>query len=76
MRFYSVNDIEFNRFMNYANESEFIKEIDMKDVTTNKTYLKTLLKAQAARFKWGNEWYYRIMNQNDTGVSRAVASLN
>jgi len=76
MRFYSVNDIEFNRFMNYANDSEFIKEIDLKDVTTNKAYLKTLLKAQAARFKWGNEWYYRIMNQNDMGVNKAVASLN
>ncbi|MDT3403818.1 S41 family peptidase [Mucilaginibacter terrae] len=76
MRFYSVNDIEFNRFINYANNSEFIKEIDVRDVTANKAYVKTFMKAQAARFKWGNEWFYRIMNQNDAGVTKAVAALN
>jgi len=73
-KFYNVDDITFNNFIQYA--SGTVKEIDAHDVNLAKSYLKVLLKAQAARFKWGNEWYYRITNQNDAGVMKAVASVN
>jgi carboxyl-terminal processing protease len=73
-RYYTVDDITFNNFIQYA--SDTIKEIDSHDVSVAKNYLKVLLKAQAARFKWGNEWYYRITNQNDAGVMKAVAAVN
>ncbi|WP_345954401.1 S41 family peptidase [Mucilaginibacter sp. PAMB04168] len=73
-KYYTVNDIELNNFITYADAA--VKNIDPHQVATARNYLKLLLKAQAARFKWGNEWYYRIMNQTDAGVMKAVAALN
>jgi carboxyl-terminal processing protease len=74
LKFYNVTDDEFNRFMVYA--SGTLKQMDSHEISVAKDYMKTLLKAHAARFKWGNEWYYRIINQNDAVVLKAVAALN
>ncbi|MVN90417.1 S41 family peptidase [Mucilaginibacter aquatilis] len=76
LNFFSVNDVEFNRFVNYSSALGLIKDADMHELTVNKPYIKTLLKAQAARFKWGSEWFYRTLNQNDAGISKAIAALN
>jgi carboxyl-terminal processing protease len=74
MRFYNVSDDEVNRFTNYATNT--VKDLDTHELGTVKSTVKLLLKAQAARFKWGNEWYYKVLNQNDAGVLKAVAALN
>jgi carboxyl-terminal processing protease len=73
-RFYSVNDYELNSFISYA--TQVLGSLDARQVNTARNYLKLLIKAQTARFKWGNEWYYRIMNQNDADLVKAIAALN
>jgi carboxyl-terminal processing protease len=72
--YYNVSDADVNSFIMYA--SDTLKEMNPHEISIAKNYLKILLKAQAARFKWGNEWYYRILNQSDAGVMKAVAAVN
>ncbi len=74
VQFYNVSDLDLNNFLTYANG--MVGNIDSRDVAANKSFLKTMLKAQAARFKWGSEWYFRVMNQNDAGVQKAVEAIN
>jgi carboxyl-terminal processing protease len=73
-KFYNVSDDELNRFIQYS--SDALKDVNPHDLAIAKSYLKVILKAQAARFKWGNEWYYRVLNQGDAGVMKAVEALN
>ncbi|MBS7566550.1 S41 family peptidase [Mucilaginibacter sp. Bleaf8] len=70
---YAVSEDEFTRFIIYA--SGALREMDSHEIAQSKNYIKLLLKAHAARFKWGNEVYYRILNQSDTTVAKAVEAL-
>ncbi|CAM3723306.1 S41 family peptidase [Mucilaginibacter galii] len=71
---YTVSDDELTHFIIYA--SATLKQMDSHEISIAKDYVKTLIKAQAARFKWGNEWYYRVINQNDAAILKAVAAVN
>jgi len=71
---YTVSEDELTRFIIYA--SGTIKQMDSREIGAAKNYLKLLLKAQAARYKWGNKAYYRILNQNDAEVLKAVEAMN
>jgi carboxyl-terminal processing protease len=41
----------------------------------SKKPIKTLLKAYAARFKWGDEAYYQTVNNNDEAFKKAIAAI-
>lgn len=71
---YSVSDADLGNFMRYASHS--IKEIDPREVMIARDELKTVLKAYAARFKWGDNAYFRTINTNDPAIKKAVEAVN
>jgi len=71
---YAVNDAELNDFIIYA--SQTVKEMDSHDLLISKTYLKTLIKSFAARFKWGDEAYFKSLNANDAVLKKAIAAVH
>ncbi|HWZ02239.1 MAG TPA: S41 family peptidase, partial [Mucilaginibacter sp.] len=71
---YAVSDDEFNKFILYA--SKTIKEMDSKELLVSKGTIKTILKASAARFKWGDNAYFEVMNGDDAALKKAVESIN
>ena len=71
---YNVDDTEFDRFIVYA--SRTIREMDSHDLLISKPVIKSLLKASAARFKWGDDAYFEVMNDDDAAFNKAVAAVN
>ena len=71
---YTVSNDELNNFILYA--SQTIKETDPHELLISKETIKTLLKANAARYKWGSEAYFKIVNADDAALKKAVESLN
>jgi len=71
---YTVNDAEFGDFILYA--SQTIKEMDSHDILISKPYIKTILKSFAARFKWGDNAYFRSLNSTDEALKKAIAAIN
>lgn len=70
---YDVSDDVYGDFILYASQS--IKEMDPNDVFVSKNAIKTLLKAYAARFKWGDEAFFQAVNTNDPGLKKAIAAV-
>lgn len=70
---FHVTDAIFDDFILYA--SSTIKEMDSNDIMVSKKPIKTLLKAYAARFKWGDEAYYQTVNSYDEGFKKAIAAI-
>lgn len=70
---YTVTDAEIGNFILYA--SNTIKDIDAREVMLSKDNLKTILKAFAARFSWGDEEYYKNLNANDAVIKKAVEAI-
>ena len=70
VKHYSVNDDMYQDFILYA--SQTIKELDPNDIMVSKEPIKTLLKAYAARFKWGDNAYFQTVNDNDLAFRKAV----
>jgi carboxyl-terminal processing protease len=70
---YEVSDDEFNKFIVYA--SQTIKEMDSHELLISRQKIKTGLKALAARFKWGDNAYYEVINENDVALKKAVAAI-
>jgi carboxyl-terminal processing protease len=68
---YVVSDAMYDDFILYA--SSTIKEMDSDEVRISKQPIKTLLKAYAARFKWGDEAYFETINSDDATFKKAVA---
>jgi len=71
---YIVSDNEFNRFILYA--SKTIKEMVPAELTASRSTIKTILKASAARFKWGDNAYFEVMNSDDAMLKKAVEAVN
>lgn len=71
---YNVTDDQLNDFIVYC--SRTLKEMDSNDIRLSKPYLKTLVKAFAAHFKWGDNAYFRALNSDDETLKRAIAALN
>lgn len=71
---YTVNDSDVDKFVLYA--SNTIKEMDSQELLVSKPGIKTFLKAFAARFKWGDNAYFEVLNSDDATVKKAVASIN
>ena len=70
---YHVSDAEFNNFIIYASQS--IKEMDSDELRRSAAGIRLNLKAAAARFKWGDEAYYRTLNHNDPTLRKAIEAL-
>ena len=70
---YAISDQQLNDFIMYS--SQTIKEMDSREILISKPYLKTLLKSFAARFKWGDNAYYRALNCNDKTLETAIAAV-
>jgi len=71
---YSVSDDEYNRFIIYA--SATLKEMDSGDLLLSKEPIKTIIKASAARFKWGDDAYFEVLNSNDNTLKKAIEAMN
>jgi len=71
---YVVSDDEFNRFIIYA--SSTLKEMDSNDLLLSKEAIKSILKASAARFKWGDNAFFEVLNSNDPTLKQAIAAIN
>jgi carboxyl-terminal processing protease len=70
---YIITDADFGNFIQYA--SKTIKRMDPRELLASKENIKTVLKASAARFKWGDEAYFKTINANDVAVKKAVEAL-
>jgi carboxyl-terminal processing protease len=70
---FSVSDNDLDAFVLYA--SATLKEMDSRELLASKPGIKKLLKAYMGRFKWGDNAYYRIINQNDPALLKAVESV-
>ncbi len=70
---YTVSDNAYNDFIQYA--STTIKEIDSKEIALSKTEIKIIIKAAAARFKWGNDAYFETINSNDITLKKAIEAV-
>jgi carboxyl-terminal processing protease len=68
---YSINDAAFNAFIQYAAKS--LEQINPRELQLSANIIKTLLKANTARFKWGNNAYYRVLNEYDETFKKALA---
>ncbi|MBB5397093.1 S41 family peptidase [Mucilaginibacter sp. AK015] len=67
---YHITEEVLNNFIAYA--SQTVKHINPADLKLSKEFIKTLIKAHAARFKWGNNAYYRVLNTSDTTFKIAL----
>jgi len=70
---YNMSDAELNNFILYV--SKTIKEIDSRELAQSKSTIKTLVKANAARFKWGDNAYFEAINSDDITLVKAVEAV-
>jgi carboxyl-terminal processing protease len=70
---YVISDDDVDRFILYA--SQTIKEMDSHELLISKPVIKTMLKATAARFKWGANAYYEAINSDDNTLTKAVEAV-
>lgn len=71
---YNVSDAEFDNFILYS--SKTLKEMDSGELRSSRQTIKTLLKAFAARFKWGDNAYFEALNANDATLKKAVEAVS
>lgn len=67
---YAVSNDEVDKFILYA--SQTIKEMDSNEVKISREPIKTILKAQAARFKWGDNAYFKVINADDVAFKKGL----
>ncbi|GGH23612.1 peptidase S41 [Mucilaginibacter phyllosphaerae] len=67
---YNLSPEGLHNFIMYA--SQTVKYIDSHELRISGEMIKTLVKANAARFKWGNNAYYRVLNSNDPTFKKAL----
>jgi carboxyl-terminal processing protease len=68
-----MSDSQFDDFILYA--SKTLKEMDSNEVKISKENIKQILKAFAARYKWGDTAYFRVMNSDDPTLKKAIAAI-
>lgn len=71
---YKVSDNQFDDFILYS--SKTLKEMDSNEIKSSKDNIKLFLKAYAARYKWGDNAYYHVLNNDDNTLKRAIAEIN
>jgi carboxyl-terminal processing protease len=68
---YNITEGSMHDFITYA--SKTVKYINTRELQLSRNIIKTLIKANAARFKWGNNAYYRVLNNDDVTFKTALA---
>ncbi|WP_074491455.1 S41 family peptidase [Mucilaginibacter polytrichastri] len=71
---FSVTDNQLDDFIMYA--SKTIREMDSREIRLARPHLKQYIKAFAARFKWGDDAYFEVINQDDSGIKKALTAIN
>jgi len=71
---YNVSDDQFDNFIVYA--SKTLKEMDSNEIKISRDNIKLLLKAYAARYKWGDTAYFQVINSDDNTLKKAIESIN
>jgi carboxyl-terminal processing protease len=71
---FNVSDNQLYDFIIYA--SRTLREMDSQEIRLAKPHLKQYIKAFAARFKWGDNAYFEVLNQNDDGIKKALTVIN
>jgi carboxyl-terminal processing protease len=66
----AISDDDFRSFILYS--SQTLKEMDSRELLQSKDYIKSILKASAARFKWGDNAFQEVMNSNDVAYKKAL----
>jgi carboxyl-terminal processing protease len=74
LRNFNPGDDEFDNFIVYA--SGTIREMNSSEVKESKDNIKLILKAFAARYKWGDNAYFEVLNSNDNTLKKAIAAIN
>lgn len=69
---YIVSDKEVADLLQYSQQTI---QVDPKDAIESAAYIKTMLKAYSARFKWGEEAYFKAVNANDAGLKKAIEAV-
>ncbi|WP_184550219.1 S41 family peptidase [Mucilaginibacter sp. FT3.2] len=70
IKHYTLTDDDFRSFILYS--SQTLKEMDSRELLQSKGYIKSILKASAARFKWGDNAFYEVMNGSDVAYKKAL----
>lgn len=70
---FKVSDDNVDSFLVYS--SKMIKEMDSNEIRRSRDTIRQLIKACAARFKWGADAYYRVLNENDEGIKKAIEAV-
>ena len=71
IKHYDVSDDDFHNFIMYS--SQKVKEMDSHELLISRNYIKNILKANAARFKWGDNAFYQVVNGNDEAFKKALS---
>ncbi len=71
---FSLGNDEFDNFILYA--SSTVKEMDSNEIKASKESIKLILKAFAARYKWGDNAYFEVLNSSDNTLRKAIAAIN
>jgi carboxyl-terminal processing protease len=74
LKSYSMSNDQFDDFIVYA--SQTLKEMDSSEIRISKDNIKLLLKAFAARYKWGDTAYFQVLNSDDKTLKKAIAAIN
>jgi carboxyl-terminal processing protease len=67
---YNITEDNLQAFIMYA--SKKIDIMDPRELLLSRNIIKTLIKANAARFKWGNNAYYQVLNEDDNTFKVAL----
>ncbi|MGZ3874288.1 MAG: S41 family peptidase [Mucilaginibacter sp.] len=70
---YHMSDGDVEGFIQYA--SKTIREMDSRDILISRPTIKTMVKAAAARFKWGENAYFEALNSTDVTLEKAVEAI-
>lgn len=71
---FKVTDQLINQLADYAS-SEFNIRIDRTGIERSKRLISRVLKAEIARQLWVEDGYYRVFNESDNDVTRAMKEL-
>ena len=71
---YNVSNTQYDDFIVYA--SKTLKEMDSAEVKISKENIKLILKAFAARYKWGDSAYFQVLNSDDNTLKKALSAVN
>ena len=69
-----VSNDQFGDFIRYSSKS--LKEMNQAEITASKETIKMLIKAFAARYKWGDNAYFEVLNSDDITLKKAIAAID